>query len=117
MPFEEFLRSFKIVNNHIMRTRKLTHENIKFRKFVEECGLDANDVISDKTHANSFFKLGDTENETRENIILQKVENALKVEQRQRKLIEAELYVLRQDYHKVLSTISSLREKKKTSEL
>ena len=117
MPIEDFLRSFKLVNNHIMRTRRLKHENSKYRKFLEESGLNADDVINNKIGLSSLLQLDDITDDSENMIALQKISNALKIEQRQRKLIEAELYILRQDYHKALDKSDSAAAHKNQTQL
>lgn len=116
MPVEDFLRSLKLVKTHIARTRRLTHENTKYRKFIEENGLSPADVIDDKTKVISFLQIDD-EGDAEENIALSKIKNALLVERRQRKLLEAEIYILRQDYHKAMADDESELVKKGQSKV
>jgi len=108
MSLEDTLRSFKLVKKHIMRTRRMTHENIKYRSFIEKNGLNADDIINDKMRNASFLHFDGLDTDVQKDAALLQISNALKVEKKRRAFLEAELYILRQDYHKSLISKSEV---------
>lgn len=108
MALEDFLRNVSLVHKHIMRTRKMTHENLKFRKFLENSGFNADEVLQEGYEAKSDFQYENIETDEVKNPRLQKLFNALKFEQRRGRILEAELSILQEDYHKLLQRNTDL---------
>jgi hypothetical protein len=111
MAFEDFLRSIPLVHKHIMRTRRMMHENRQFRKFLEHNGLDAQDIISEKTtmniYSNATPPLPDNEQDA-----INTLTKSLTLEKKRNAVIEADLYVLQIDYDNLLRDISLQSETK-----
>ncbi|MEP3891949.1 MAG: hypothetical protein ABJN69_15945 [Hellea sp.] len=104
MAFEDFLRSIPLVQKHIMRTRLLMHENRKFREFLEDNGIKADDVLSSESDvdgeglAEGHNFLPNTDIET----AFKTVSTSLRAEQKRAANLEASLYVLQIDYNNLL---------------
>ena len=104
MAFEDFLRSFPLVQKHIMRTRLLMHENRKFREFLEDNGIKADDVLTSDNDvdgeglAEGHNFLPNTDIET----AFKTVSTSLRAEQKRAANLEASLYVLQIDYNNLL---------------
>lgn len=106
MAFEDFLRSIPLVHKHIMRTRRLIHENMLFRKFLERNGLSVDDVLSEKMTVLAPLIASDSNNsknsgETAET--LQTLVESLRAEQIRAAGLESDLYVLQIDYDDLLT--------------
>jgi len=104
MAFEDFLRSIPLVHKHIMRTRRMMHENRQFRKFLERNGINAAAVIANEEDVDGDNLIAD------ENAIpnsdldaaFKAVATSLRTEQKRSANLEASLYVLQIDYNNLL---------------
>lgn len=104
MAFEDFLRSIPVVHKHIMRTRRLMHENKKLREFLENNGINAHDVIAQNNDVDGESLkclvniLPNTDIET----AFKTVSTSLRAEQKRATNLETSLYVLQIDYNNLL---------------
>lgn len=105
MAFEDFLRTIPLVHKHIMRTRRLIHENMLLRKFLERNGLDVEDVLSTKTTVwpVAETRVNDAEALTESVETVQTLVESLRAEQIRSASLEADLYVLQIDYDDLLA--------------
>jgi len=105
MAFEDYLRTIPLVHKHIMRTRRLIHENMLLRKFLERNGLNTEDILMEKT---TTLPAADTTYEPSQNSeesakTLQTLVDSLRAEQIRAANLEADLYVLQIDYDVLLN--------------
>ncbi len=116
MAFEDILRSVPLVHKHIMRTRKLMHENRKLREFVEINGLNVSDLLSDKAHdLRVVAKASDTSSEISETT-LNSLAESLRIEQNRFADLQADLYVLQMDYDNLLQRMNDIMKSKHTKQ-
>ena len=107
MAFEDFLRSIPLVNKHIMRTRRLILENMKFRRFLERNGLSVEDVLSEKTTLLNLNTPPSEANDSETELTLHTLVDSLRAEQIRAASLEADLYVLQIDYDDIIKSSES----------
>lgn len=114
MAFEDFLRSVPLVHKHIMRTRKLLHENRRLREFVEVNGLNVSDLLSDKNHDLRIApKVSEPSSDIPE-ATLNSLAESLRIEQNRFADLQADLYVLQMDYDDLLKRMNDLMTSENT---
>ena len=104
MAFEDFLRSIPLVHKHIMRTRRMMHENKQFRKFLERNGINASAVIDNESEVDGDDLTMDEKAVPNSDIeaAFKAVATSLRTEQKRSATLEASLYVLQIDYNNLL---------------
>ncbi len=104
MAFEDFLRSIPLVHKHIMRTRRMMHENRQFRKFLERNGINASAVIDNEGDVDGEHMIVDENAVPNSDMeaAFKAVATSLRTEQRRAATLEASLYVLQIDYNNLL---------------
>ena len=104
MAFEDFLRSIPLVHKHIMRTRRIMHENRQFRKFLERNGINASAVIANEEDIDADHLTVDENTIPNSDLdaAFKTVATSLRAEQRRSANLEASLYVLQIDYNNLL---------------
>ena len=112
MAFEDFLRSVPLVHNHIIRTRRLMHENRKLREFVELNGVDSADILAKNgTIAKLIQKPIETSSDNC-GATLESLAKSLRVEKNRFAELLAEQYILQIDYDNLLKRTLISDEKK-----
>lgn len=107
MAFEDFLRSIPLVHKHIMRTRRLILENMKFRKFLERNGLSVEDILSEKTTRLNLNTTTSEASDSETELTLHTLVESLRAEQIRAASLEADLYVLQIDYDDIIKSLDS----------
>jgi len=104
MAFEDFLRSVPLVHKHIMRTRRMMHENRQFRKFLERNGIQPDAVIANESEVDGDDLVSDASTIPNSDLdaAFKTVAISLRNEQKRSSHLEASLYVLQIDYNKLL---------------
>ena len=104
MAFEDFLRSVPLVHKHIMRTRRMMHENRQFRKFLERNGIQPDAVIANESEVDGDDLVSDDSTIPNSDLdaAFKTVAISLRNEQKRSSHLEASLYVLQIDYNKLL---------------
>ena len=104
MAFEDFLRSVPLVHKHIMRTRRMMHENRQFRKFLERNGIQPDSVIANESEVDGDDLVSDASTIPNSDLdaAFKTVAISLRNEQKRSSHLEASLYVLQIDYNKLL---------------
>ena len=104
MAFEDFLRSVPLVHKHIMRTRRMMHENRQFRKFLERNGIQPDAVIANESEVDGDELVSDASTIPNSDLdaAFKTVAISLRNEQKRSSHLEASLYVLQIDYNKLL---------------
>ena len=104
MAFEDFLRSVPLVHKHIMRTRRMMHENRQFRKFLERNGIQPDAVIANESEVDGDDLVSDASTISNSDLdaAFKTVAISLRNEQKRSSHLEASLYVLQIDYNKLL---------------
>jgi len=104
MAFEDFLRSIPLVHKHIMRTRRMMHENKQFRKFLERNGINPSAVIANESEIDGEDLVSDENTIPNSGLdaAFKTVATSLRNEQRRSANLEASLYVLQIDYNNLL---------------
>lgn len=104
MAFEDFLRSVPLVHKHIMRTRRMMHENRQFRKFLERNGIQPDAVIANESEVDGDDLVSDASTIPNSDLdaAFKTMAISLRNEQKRSSHLEASLYVLQIDYNKLL---------------
>ena len=101
MAFEDFLRSVPLVHKHIMRTRRMMHENRQFRKFLERNGIQPDAVIANESEVDGDDLVSDASTIPNSDLdaAFKTMAISLRNEQKRSSHLEASLYVLQIDYN------------------